>query len=529
MQAYWQNENTNKMKRNDKLFQLISVLSKSEKRYFTVQMAQSSRQQHLLSVFTEVSKQEVYDEEALLETFAGERFIKQFHVTKNRLFKAILKVMRQYHSERSIIAEIKGLLDDVRFLYERQLYEECQRLLTKAKEKAQAYEEDLLLLEILHWEDKLLVRSRYIGRSDADIRKIDEEVERASRRQLNLRHFRSLESQLFYHYYEHLAQPEQEEPLLAISDIMDNPLLEQPSKALSFKARCYFYNIHAQYQNLKQDLNATYKVRYALLQFIQAEGPKTPDGLRNHTIALHNLTLVAMRTHRYEAALNSLKAMQELPEQYPNLKISETLQQRIFPKAYTMELALHSLRGHIEVGEAVAVRVEKSLGELEYSVPKNFILQAYFVLAEFYFTTEAYERAIEWAEELLNDADAQALPLLFLQSQAVVLLSHWELGNEALQLYLQRSLQHQLKKYQHYDAYWSAFFSGIKKVERQVDKEARKRVFADTAQRLEQALEKKGEVHLPRDIDLPNWCLAKAQATDFLQLKQARAKALEQR
>lgn len=517
------------MTKNDKLFQLIKALSKSEKRYFSVQMSHSSRQQHLLKVFEAVSKQDSYDEEALLLAFEGERFVRQFHVTKNRLFKAILKVMRQYHSERSVPAEIRGLLEDVRFLYDRQLYEECQGLLGKAKEKAQAYEEDLLLLEILHWEDKLLVRSRYIGRSDADIRQIDAEVEAFSERHLNLRHFRSLESQLFYHYYQHLAHPEREKPRQAIEAIMQHPLLSAASAARSFKARCYFYNIHAQYQGLNKDINATYKVRRELLNFIQQKGPQTPDGLRNHIIALHNLSLVAMRTHRYAEALNSLQAMRKIPEQYPKLKASDSLQQRIFPKSYSTELALHSLRGNLKEGVAVARSIEKGLANLDYSMPKNFILHSYFVLAEFHFTAGDYEQAINWAEQLLDDKDAQALPMLFLESQALLLLAHWELGNMELQAYLQRALQYQLKKYEHYDEYWSAFFSGLKKVERQFQEKERQQCFAETAARLEEALDKKGEADFPRDIDLPNWCLAKAASKSFLQLKRTRAKKLEQR
>lgn len=516
------------MQAQDKLFQLIAALSKSEKRYFSVHMAQSSRQQHLLEVFNAIRKQETYDESALLEQFKGERFVKQFHVTKNRLFHAILKSMRQYHSERSILAKVRGRLGDVRFLYERQLYDECQRLLAKAKQQVLDYQEDLLLLEILYWEDKLLVRSRYIGRSVEDIWKIDAEVEQAGQRYLNLRHFRSLESQLFYYYYQHLAQPKLEEPLSAIEKLMESPLLQAPENALSFKARCYFYNIQAQYHGLKKNWERTYKVRRDLVRFIQQKGPKTPEGLRNHTIALHNLILVAIRTHHYEAALQGMQAMRSLPDLYKKLKISDTLKQRIFPKSYVTELGLCSLRGDLERGKALAERLEEEMAQIAYELPKNFLFHLYFTLAEYYFTISDYPTTLEWAERLLNDEQAQAVPLWFLQCQALVLLCHWEMGNTGLQDYLQRALQHQLKKHKHYDDYWSAFFSGMRKVQRVANRKAEQATFAQTAQLLEQILDAKKEIDLPRELDLPNWCWAKAKKVDFLALKRQRAKLLEQ-
>jgi len=67
----------------------------------------------------------------------------------------ILKSMRQYHISSNKEAEIKGILMDISFLYDKDLDEECYKAIRRAKKMAEKYGLFEPHLEVLNWEIKL--------------------------------------------------------------------------------------------------------------------------------------------------------------------------------------------------------------------------------------------------------------------------------------------------------------------------------------------------------------------------------------
>ena len=101
---------------SDSLFNLIKSLSKGEKQYFKkFSSIHTGKENHYyMRLYDEIEKQTengVYDEEKIKKTFAGEKFVKQLHVTKNYLFNAILrslKVQRSNVNYRNTVLDIIG-------------------------------------------------------------------------------------------------------------------------------------------------------------------------------------------------------------------------------------------------------------------------------------------------------------------------------------------------------------------------------------------------------------------------------------
>ena len=79
------------MIKKDKLFSLVKSLSKSEKRHFKLFAARQNGGRNYLKLFNAVEEQECYSEQLIKSKFAGENFTNQLHVTKNYLYKLILK------------------------------------------------------------------------------------------------------------------------------------------------------------------------------------------------------------------------------------------------------------------------------------------------------------------------------------------------------------------------------------------------------------------------------------------------------
>lgn len=132
------------MKKNQDLFDLIHSLSRTEKRYFTLDARKAGkRESRYLRLFQAINQQEEYDEAELKKEFR-----RGLADDKARLYEAILRAMRDFRSHRSRAARIKELLLDADFLYGRGLYLQCRNRLSEARLIAGELEDQLAGLEI---------------------------------------------------------------------------------------------------------------------------------------------------------------------------------------------------------------------------------------------------------------------------------------------------------------------------------------------------------------------------------------------
>ena len=144
------------MKPSTELYDLIKSLTKSEKRFFKLHSALQSGDKNYLRIFDAIDKQKTYDEEGLKKQFAKETFIRHLPSEKNHLYKLILKALRAYHSESSISGILKQEIKNIEILYQKALYEECNKLLHRAKRIAKENERFYYWFELLNWEKMLL-------------------------------------------------------------------------------------------------------------------------------------------------------------------------------------------------------------------------------------------------------------------------------------------------------------------------------------------------------------------------------------
>ena len=147
------------MKRKTDLFQLIKAMSKSEKRYFTLDAQKSGRKDaRYLELFQSINEQETYDEAPLKE-----KFDKALPTDKTYLYEAILRSMRDYRSANSYAARIKEMIMDAKYLYERGLYDQSEERLLAARELADELGDQLSAIELNKEQRRLLKDTKRKG------------------------------------------------------------------------------------------------------------------------------------------------------------------------------------------------------------------------------------------------------------------------------------------------------------------------------------------------------------------------------
>ncbi|MFK7935535.1 MAG: hypothetical protein AB8G22_18620 [Saprospiraceae bacterium] len=154
------------MRGKSDLFHLIQKMSRSEKRYFTLDAQKGgSKGSKYLKLFQAINGMDEYD-----ETKLKKKFPKNLSSDKSYLYDAILRSMRDYRSSKSYAAQIKEKLLDFRYLHELGLYDQCEERLKEAKELAEELGSTNALLEINYEERRLS--------NDLKRKGYEEEVER---------------------------------------------------------------------------------------------------------------------------------------------------------------------------------------------------------------------------------------------------------------------------------------------------------------------------------------------------------------
>ena len=158
------------MKRRTDLYELIAAMSKSEKRYFTIDAQKSGKKgSRYLELFQAINEMEEAQEPVLRKKFG-----KNLSTDKNYLYEAILRSMRDYRSTNSLAARIREMILDAKYLSERGLYDQCEERLSNAKQLAKQLDDNLVLLEIIK-EERQLIRSRRVKNYQERIKELSED------------------------------------------------------------------------------------------------------------------------------------------------------------------------------------------------------------------------------------------------------------------------------------------------------------------------------------------------------------------
>jgi hypothetical protein len=197
---------------NDHLFQLIQSLTASEKRYFKLFAAKqgsgdkATNYEKLFDTYNELPGDEPYNEEKLLLKLKQQKIGKYLSDEKKYLTELIMKAMRLYAGEKKAEGQLAEMLQEVNFLMEKGLYEQCIKVADRAwaiAEERDLTEYKLRLLQIY----RLIDKEDYNTRREAHQQKIRKREEIALA-QLAAEREAAYLREMLYHIYvtHHMAQ-----------------------------------------------------------------------------------------------------------------------------------------------------------------------------------------------------------------------------------------------------------------------------------------------------------------------------------
>lgn len=431
------------MKPSKELFHLIHSLTKSEKRYFKLTSSLQSGEKNYVKLFDAIEAQESYDEEEIKEIFKDETFIQHLPSEKNHLYSLLLKSLRNFHSEKSVSAELQEYLKNAEILYDKALYKECNKVVRKAKTIANEHEEFYFLLELINWERTLMEEGFVRGKFTRNIDELVLEEEDVLEKLQNLAEYQILYSKINFVFRKGGFTRNERERLI-VNEIMHHRLIRGKDTALSLKAStaCFYiqglcawtnHNLELAFENFEKVM-ARFKMNPALI----GQLPKRYTRVLNHQLQYY---IELRKFDEFFDALDQMKALRKRPD----FK-SIDLQIRIFTFTTINELLACQAIKDFERGEKVVEDIQAGLKRFQFKISKEDVIVFYYNISRHYFGMGDYKKALEYINKVLNDNEANLRQDLFVFSRLFNLIIHYELKNYDLLDYIIKSTTRFIKK-----------------------------------------------------------------------------------
>ncbi len=500
-------------KKQDKLHSLIASLTKAEKRYFKLFSSLQKGDKNYLKLFEYIDNQENYDKTAAEQHFRGQAFAKQLHVTKNYLFKLILKSLHQYNLDKNVRSQAEELLAYARILNTKKMPKEAIRYLKKAKNLVEDFQLSSLQLEIVALERAVM----YTQLKPDDFKRFLEDNKQTVSNLLA-----EIENEMGYYnlYYDFLhfntttGILQNKDQAAAVQGIIEHPFMQNAGHARTFLGRCYYYIIWANYHWFKSDLAKRYETGQAFVSFMEDHPQRLKEHNKFYAAALQIQIANSLFLEKYDGLDELLSKYKSLPSLYDKLG-SENLRERVLPTYFNLGLNYYRRTWQFEKAKDLIKEVELHFKHLK-PIQQVVICDAISVL---YFLNDDFEKSLDWLNKYLDEKYSSVRSNV--QSYGMIrrLLLHYELGDTMLLPYLLRNTKRYLDKGDHYHLLESTLIEFFKRVINVVDKQERLQLFQGLKQQLQVGFAN-NQFKIPKyqSEDIMTWIESKVQGKSFREI-----------
>lgn len=432
-------------KNTDPLFQIIKSLTKAEKRYFKLHVNKqiAGEDTKFLKLFDLIDKQKDYDESKILEK---EKNIKsqQLSNLKAHLYKQILQNLRNLNSDEDIDLRIRELIDHSTILYNKCLYDQCVKMLDKAKNMAGKYEKNALLLEITEFEKRLV--TKYIRCNIED--KVSQLIKASDLINEKINHintFSNLTIKL-YSFYLKIGFLRNHKDFELVNSFLYSTLPVFKEEQLSFDEKMYLYNSFVGYYFFIQDFERGYEYAKKWVNLFDDNNELILPKIEMYIRSINNLLVSQSKLHKYDEFKNTVKKLDSIAE-IPDLKLTENIRLLLFKYSSTHRINRYFMLGEFTEGSEIIPEVAASLEKYELLLDTHYIIIFYYKFACMYFGNGDYHNVIFWLNKIINMKDVDLRSDIHSFARILSLISHYEIGNlDLVDYYIRSTYRFLIKK-----------------------------------------------------------------------------------
>jgi len=416
---------------------LIRSLDKSEKRYFKLHIRRmgEERNVHYEKLFDALSKQDQYDEEAIIKKFKGESFVKRFSVTKNRLYNQLLNALEAFHANSNIRVKLQRNLHQVEILFGKRLLKQSSKILASVEKVAIEQELYSILIQVQEWKLRMHERSGFDLLEEEDREGVLESVQGLDQGIHNELEARVLKAGLFEQLYQK-GKVRKEERLPSLEET-EQRLIELESKAgLGAHTLHHLYHARSVLSFMRNEHEASLSWSKKDIDFIRSRPDIqwSPDLLPR---LLSNAIYGASRLRRKEEARRHLEDLR--------VEVRKMEESAGLALLRSTELAYFHMNDRMEEGKEVLLDITEALDQGRIHLSERDKAGLHFSMACIQLSTGDSRDALYSLNDILNSLRIGQSEDIYCFAQMLHLLAHIDLDNRDYLKYALKSTRRQLE------------------------------------------------------------------------------------
>ena len=365
----------------------------SEKRHFKIHSSRHTigEANNYERLFDAIDKQDSYNEDEIKKTFAGELFIKHLPSEKHYLYNHILESLNSYHKEKTFLARHSNIIISIELLYNRGLFDQCMKLIKKAKEEAYSLEKFSVLLIILRRETIIHIK-------DEDAEHLSNNIDE----ELRVMEALKIQSKLMKIAFNIQIQIDKgnisDEFMKAQAKALEDNL--PPNKEVnSFWAEYYYFSAKA----LIYSVQNKPAPRYVCYREIKALMDDSPQFIKDIPAVYHlnynNLVNVMLFLKKFREAEGLIEEQRSFMETYKIRNV--TLSKVVFINTCESELYLYYKSGQYQKAAQTLAQIEPEVRKIDPSF-SPLLFDLIFFMAVTDMLVMNYKGASKWLNKILN-------------------------------------------------------------------------------------------------------------------------------
>lgn len=432
-------------KASSAIHELISAMTKSEKRYFKLYASRHTigEQNNYITLFNFIESMSTYNEDLIFSHFNGASFLNKFPITKTRLYDNIVRSLCAYYSNSSIDAQLYRILHTVEILFKKGLYDQASKQLISAEKLANKHDRYILLLEINKQKKRLVESNDYYDVLPEDIEGNIVLDQMCLEQQNYFNALWEIKSLLFQRMNQK-GKIRSEEEKAYYDCLMDRLALLKTPKQPALESRFLRNQIISAYSYVTLLLGDAYDFHEKNLRLLKNEPKKIQEQPNLYFYTLTNLIHLETEVGSYASALDWLHKLKAFPQKY-KVQQNEDFEMKMFSSIYTTEMMLLIKQGEFQKAVDLVGDIQLGLkkhGEFIAPAKKAYLM---FKVAVAYFGLADFSTSLKWINKMLNDQSLDQTEDIMAFTQLLSLMVHFELGNFDLLPYAERSTQRFLK------------------------------------------------------------------------------------
>jgi hypothetical protein len=422
----------------DNLIQLVTSLSKAEKRNFRLyaNRQNSTEDKLFILLFDYIESSKNYSEEELLKK---NLLIKKAQLSniKANLYKQLLSSLRLLHRNTYADISIRELLDSAKILHSKGMYQASLDLIEKAKKAAYTIKDYSLAYNAIDYERK--IENQYITGSMSEkaveLKKESDQLVDIIKNSNDLSNL----SLMLYGLYLKYGYVKDKKDFEYITAYFESYLPKINLKDLKFYDKIFYFQSYVWYYHMIQDFANYYKFSQKWvdtfkndLSMIEIDKPLFIKGLHNTLNALY----MAGKKEKFLIAYEDFKTFS-----YSDVEKFSTNEESVYQMIYSVHLLNKIfLTGEYDAGVKEIQPLELILKKNTFGWDINRILVFYYKVACVYFGSDNHNKSLTYLNFIINHPSTEIRQDIQCFARILNLIAHYELKNEILISYQIKSV-----------------------------------------------------------------------------------------